>query len=300
MAVARIALVQFRLDRLARTVPIEAPWTAARAAKWDAETVGSYLRRTRISSGIGHDLYEMAVRGLFAAELDDVSFLHLLYLVRAHGSINTLFSIEGGSQENMVDGGAGSIAERVAHELGDAVHLNEAVLSIEQRGDRVVVRSAGRIVSAWHAVVAVPPSTVVEMEFDPVLPDDRAGLLRSAVGGMETKTLVVYDEPFWRADGLRGQTAQPNSPAEVTIDGSPSPGPPGCSHPSHSVSSQSASTRSMRASDDVRCSMPSSRDSVLAPRRHPRSSRPRGGTSRGREAAARRTSRRVPSRATEH
>jgi len=227
MAVATIALAQFRLDRLARTVPIEAPWTAARAAQWDAETIGSYLRRTRISSGIGHDLYEMAVRGLFAAELDDVSFLHLLYLVRAHGSINTLFSIEGGSQENMVDGGAGSIAERVADELGDAVHLNEAVFFISQRGDRVVVRSAGRVVSARHAVVAVPPSTAVEIEFDPVLPDDRAGLLRSAVGGMETKTLVVYDEPFWRADGLSGQTAQPNSPAEVTIDGSPSPGAPG-------------------------------------------------------------------------
>jgi monoamine oxidase len=227
MAVATIALAQFRLDRLAHKVPMEAPWTADRATEWDTETVASYLNRTRISSTIGSDLYEMAVRGLFAADLSDVSFLHLLYLVRAHGSINTLFSIRGGSQENMVDGGAGSIAQRIADGLGDSVRLNEAVRSISQHDDRVVVHATGRSVSARHAVVAVPPATAAEIEFDPTLPGDRTDLLRLAIGGMETKTMLVYDEPFWRADGLSGQTAEPNSAAEVTLDGSPASGKPG-------------------------------------------------------------------------
>ena len=45
-----------------------------------------------------------------ADDLDEVSLLHLLFLVRGHGSINTLFSIENGAQENMVDGGAGQAA----------------------------------------------------------------------------------------------------------------------------------------------------------------------------------------------
>jgi monoamine oxidase len=226
-AVVTIALAQFRIDRLARTVPLEAPWTAARAAKWDAETVASYLSRTRISSSIGGDLYEMAVRGLFAADLNDVSFLHLLYLVRAHGSINTLFSIEGGSQENLVDGGAGSIAQRIADQLGDAIRLNQAVHSISQQDDRVVVNAAGSTVRARHAVVAVPPAIAAEIEFEPSLSRDRLGLLRLAIGGLETKTMLVYDEPFWRDEGLSGQTAEPNSAAEVTIDGSPSSGSPG-------------------------------------------------------------------------
>ena len=64
-------------------------------------------RDNGIRTKIGRDLFEMAVRGLFTGDLNDVSFLHLLFLVRAHGSINTLFSIENGAQENMVDGGAG-------------------------------------------------------------------------------------------------------------------------------------------------------------------------------------------------
>ena len=111
---------------VAKQLPLDAPWTAKRAAEWDAQTVGEYLEHCGIRKGIGHDLFEMAVRGLFTGDLNDVSFLHLLFLVRGHGSINTLFSIEKGAQENMVEGGAGSIARKIADELGDAVHLERA------------------------------------------------------------------------------------------------------------------------------------------------------------------------------
>jgi monoamine oxidase len=52
-------------------------------------------------------------------------------------------------------------------------------------------------------------------------------LYRNDVGGPETKTLIVYDEPFWRAAGYSGQTSQPGSVAEVTIDASPASGTPG-------------------------------------------------------------------------
>ncbi len=227
LAVVTIALAQLRLDRMAKKVPIDTPWTAARAARWDAQTVGSWLEHSGIRTQIGRDLFEMAVRGLFTGDLNDVSFLHLLFLVRAHGSINGLFSIENGSQENMVDGGAGSIAQRVADELGDAVRLNAAVRAISQRDDRVVVDAGAVTVTARRAVVTVPPALALEIAFDPVLPDDRLALYRAAVAGPEAKTIVVYDEPFWRADGFSGQTAGPGSVAEVTLDASPAPGTPG-------------------------------------------------------------------------
>jgi monoamine oxidase len=38
---------------------------------------------------------------------------------------------------------------------------------------------------------------------------------------------VVYDEPFWRADGFSGQSSEPNSASEVTLDASPVAGSPG-------------------------------------------------------------------------
>ena len=212
---------------MAKRFPIDAPWNAKRAEEWDARTVGDFVAHSGIRTKIGRDLFEMAVRGLFTGDLNDTSFLHLLFLVRAHHSLNNLFSIEKGSQENLVVGGAGSIAYRVADDLGDAVHLNAPVRSITQNADHVVVDAGDIVVDARHAVVTVPPTLAAEITFDPVLPADRLALYRAAVAGPESKTLVVYDEPFWRADGFSGQTAEPGSAAEVTLDASPVSGTPG-------------------------------------------------------------------------
>jgi len=226
-AVATIGLAQLRLDRMAKQLPVQTPWTAARAAEWDQRSVGSWLRHSGIRRGIGRDLFEMAVRGLMTGDLDDASLLHLLFLIRAHGSIGTLFSIEDGAQENLVAGGAGTIAHRIAARLGGAVRLGVPVRSVTQRGDGVVVGGDGLEVSAPHVVVTVPPELVLEIAFDPVLPADRRTLYRNAVAGPETKTLVVYDAPFWRADGYSGQSSEPGSASEVTIDATPRDGTPG-------------------------------------------------------------------------
>ena len=101
------------------------------------------------------------------------------------------------------------------------------VRSITQHDDRVEVETDALSVTARHVVVTVPPALVLGIAFDPALPDDRATLYRKAVAGPESKTLVVYDEPFWRSDGFSGQTAGPKSAAEVTLDASPASGSPG-------------------------------------------------------------------------
>jgi monoamine oxidase len=227
LAVISIALAQAKLDWMSKRVPLDAPWTTKRALEWDAHTVAWWLETARIRTTIGRDLFEMAVRGLFTGDLSETSFLHLLFLVRAHGSINTLFSIKNGSQENMVEGGAGSVARRVSDALGDAVRLNAPVRSISQGHDHVVVEADGLTVAAHHVVVSVPPALALEMAWDPELDEDRRALYTAAVAGPETKTLLVYEEPFWRDDGFSGQSAGPRSAAEVTLDATPASGRPG-------------------------------------------------------------------------
>jgi monoamine oxidase len=167
----------------------------------------------------------MAVRGLFAApDMHDVSLLDLLFLVKAHGSIEKLFSIEGGSQENLVEGGMGTFAGRIAEQLGDAVHLGVPVRSVTQDDTGAVVTGESATVRAAAVVIAVPPALASEIRFDPGLGDQRSELYRRAVAGMETKTVVVYDRPFWRESGFSGQSAEPGSLSEVTIDASPADG----------------------------------------------------------------------------
>jgi monoamine oxidase len=226
-AVLTLFLANAKIDRLAKRVPLDAPWAAKRAAEWDAQSVGWFLEHSGVRTTLARDLFESAVRGLFPGDLHDVSFLNLLFLAHAHGSINTLFSISRGSQENLVVGGAGSIAQRVADALGTVIRLGTPVRAIRQTADRVVVEGTGASVSARRAIVTVPPALALDIAFDPVLPPDRVTLYRHSVAGPETKTLLVYDEPFWRAAGLSGQSAEPKSAAEVTIDATPAAGRPG-------------------------------------------------------------------------
>jgi monoamine oxidase len=226
-AVLTIFLAQAKLDRMARRVPVEAPWTARRAAEWDSRSVAWFLERSGIRTTLARDLFDSAVRGLFCGDLNQVSFLNLLFLIRSAGSINALSSIKDGYQENLVAGGAGAIARRVADDLGAAVRLRKPVRAITQHDDYVVVEARDLEVSARRIVVAVPPALALEVAFAPALPPDRAALYRHSTAGPETKTLLVYDQPFWRSGGFSGQSADPKSAAEVTIDATPATGAPG-------------------------------------------------------------------------
>ena len=226
-AVLTIVLAQAKLDRMAKRLPMEAPWTAKHAEEWDSRSVAWFLERSGIRTTIARDLFDSVVRGLFCGDLNQVSFLNMLFLIRASGGFNSLVSITGGYQENLVVGGAGIIARHVADELGAALHLNTPVRAISQRRDHVVVQSAALTVSARDVVVAIPPALALEIAFDPVLPQDRLTLYRHSTAGPETKTLLVYDEPFWRAGGFSGQSAGPKSASEVTLDATPAAGTPG-------------------------------------------------------------------------
>ena len=226
-ALVTIARAQSRINRMAKRVPVEQPWTARDAATWDAATIGSFLEKTKISSSIGRDLFDMAVRGLFATDLNDVSLLHLLFLAHAHGGIDKLFSIEGGAQENMATGGLGAVAELAAQDLGESLRLGAAVRRVVHDDDVVRVAADGCDVVARRLIVSAPPALIPDIDWHPVLPAERRELYSAAVAGVETKTMLVYDAPFWREDGLSGQSAEPGSAAEVTIDASPADGSAG-------------------------------------------------------------------------
>jgi monoamine oxidase len=73
----------------------------------------------------------------------------------------------------------------------------------------------------------MPPGVAARVRFDPPLPADRAELLSSMPGGGMIKVLTVYNDSFWRADGLTGQSVAMHSPIEMTLDASTKSGTPG-------------------------------------------------------------------------
>ncbi|HMW46344.1 MAG TPA: FAD-dependent oxidoreductase, partial [Solirubrobacterales bacterium] len=65
------------------------------------------------------------------------------------------------------------------------------------------------------------------LEYAPIMPALRDGLTQRMVQGTVVKCHAIYDEPFWRADGLSGQATSADGPVSVTFDNSPPSGTPG-------------------------------------------------------------------------
>ena len=124
-----------------------------------------------------------------------------------------MFGVKGGSQDSRVVGGMGAVYGPMAAEIGDSLHLSQPVRRIDQDDDGVTVRSDGMTVRARRAIVAVPIAIASQILYEPMLPVDRSFLHQRMPSGAIYKINIVYDEPFWRADGLSGQSAAPGSPA---------------------------------------------------------------------------------------
>ena len=156
---------------------------------------------------LARDLVEATVRACFAADLSEVSLLNWLFLVRSAGGIESLMNIAGGYQDSQFEGGVGQVPDAMAAELGDGGRAGRA-------GDgRARRRRPGggdgrrrRTVTARRVVLALPRALAAGIRFDPVLPADHALLIHQVPAGTEIKMVAVYDEPFWRDDGVSGAT----------------------------------------------------------------------------------------------
>jgi monoamine oxidase len=124
-------------------------------------------------------------------------------------------------------GGSQRIAQLLARRLGERVVLRSPVRSIQQGRGRVIVTSDRVIVEADQVVVALPPALARRIEFTPALPRAKRRVLESLVPGRLIKWQAVYDEPFWRAQGLSGQGVSDAGPANTTFDNTPPSGSPG-------------------------------------------------------------------------
>ena len=207
-----------RLNAMAKKVPVDAPWDAPKAADWDALSVRAWLSAAHVPTRLARDLIEATVRACFAADLSEVSLLNWLFLVRSANGMESLMNIAGGYQDAQFAGGVGQIPDAMANELGEAVVLGAPVTTVETTGDRVAVTGANCTVSARRVVLALPRALAAGIRFDPALPADHALLIHQVPAGTELKMVAVYDEPFWRHDGVSGATVATDDDIEVTLD----------------------------------------------------------------------------------
>jgi monoamine oxidase len=218
---------QRRLNRLARRVPLEAPWQAPNADALDGQTVASWMRRNLATKG-GLTLLELGIEAVWAAQPEELSLLDLLFYIHSAGNLELMFDTEGGAQQDRFVGGSQRVAVLMAQELPrENLLLAAPVRAIELAGHGVTVHADGATVRARRAIVALAPPLASRIAYDPPLPGYRDQLTQRMPLGTVVKCMAIYDEPFWRAEGLSGQATSDTGPVKVTYDNSPPDGSPG-------------------------------------------------------------------------
>ncbi len=226
-----LAVLIARLDQMSTEVPVAAPYAAPRAGEYDSQSFERWLEANTLTPAT-RKIATVASQPLFGAETDDYSLLFALFYIAAAGNEQTpgtferLINTAGGAQEQRFVGGSQAIATRVARHL-DQVVLGTPVRRIVREGRGLSVEAEGVSVTAERVIVAVPPTIALGIHYEPGLPSSKRRLLRRLRMGNLIKCEAVYDRPFWRDEGLTGQTVSYSSPVGTTYDNTPPDGKPG-------------------------------------------------------------------------
>jgi len=208
------------LSQMSHQVPNDAPWSCSRAKEWDSISLGQWIDNPiHALTQPARDMLRALFIGLFTCEPSEISLLYVLFHIAAAGNdIELQMKVEGGAEQDMVQTGMMSVAQKLEEKIGDRFVFSSPVREILQDENGVTVRSDKAEIKAKRVVVAIPPNLADDIEYTPLLPATRAELLRHMPAGRCIKFVTVYDQPFWRNDGLSGEVTPIDGLISITLD----------------------------------------------------------------------------------
>jgi monoamine oxidase len=218
------------IDQMAATVPVATPWTAPNASEWDSETCATW-GKANLSTAEGQQLFNLAVEAVLSVEAADISFLYFLWYVAQAGGVSPLIGNAGTgtAQDFRVTGGTQLISIKMAEQLGlgKRVLLKNPVRKITQNGKGATVYADNATIHCKQVIVAMPPTLTGAIIYEPQLTAMRRQLCQRIPVGSLIKTIAIYDEPFWRSQGLNGQVTSTQGVVGAMFDACPASGTPG-------------------------------------------------------------------------
>jgi monoamine oxidase len=218
LSLAELAVLQARLSRLRRRVPVDEPWAPAAMTDWDSQTVAAFARRRLRTTG-ARLFVDLATELVFGAEPEELSLLYFLFYLQSGGGLDSLTEFEGGAQQEHFVGGSQQLCDGLAEPLEQSVRLGAAVSGVEQDGEQVLVRMQdGSALAARHAIVAVSPALAGRWHWARALPADRDALAQRMPMGAYMKVVVAFERPWWRDAGLSGIAYADAGPLQMVVD----------------------------------------------------------------------------------
>jgi monoamine oxidase len=222
-SLAELELIITELNEMAATVSDASPWTAAKAAVWDVQTVTQWVE-SQAHTEEAREIIELAIRAVYGEDSGQISLLDLLSAITGvGGNVNTL---TGSAQSLRFVGGPQQMSIDLAARLGRAVHLSSPVRRVDI-AERLTLHTEHAKYHAKHAIFTPPKMVTARIIFSPELPPAYSQYLQRQPNGATIKIQAVYATPFWRTSGLNGSVVSLTGPIQVVYDNSPPDGSPG-------------------------------------------------------------------------
>jgi monoamine oxidase len=227
-----LATVVAQLDQMSTEVPVDAPWTAAKAAQYDSQTLAQWAEANSVTPQF-RQLATTACEPIFGAESRELSLLYVLFYIASSGNetnpgtFERNFNTRQGAQQWRFQGGSQIIPIKMAADLGKQVVLGSPVRRIIQSGGGVQVVSDKVTINAKKVIVAIPPTLAGRIDYTPDLPTQRDAFTQRVPQGALVKAGAVYDKPWWRDKGLNGSSVSTDGLVSATFDDSPEDGSKG-------------------------------------------------------------------------
>ena len=196
------------LDALAAQMDPAQPWTAPFAEELDRQSFTAWLAANSDEPESRDNIAMFIAQAMLTKPAHSFSALQAVHMAASAGSFSNLVDSEFILDKRVV-GGLQLVPLTLAERLGDAVRLGADVERVRWSDDGVEVVAGDLVVSGRHLVVAVPPTVVSRIRFDPPLPTVQREARQHQSFGQVIKLHVTYQEPFWRAAGLSGTVFSP-------------------------------------------------------------------------------------------
>ena len=208
------------LDGLTAEIDPDAPWEHPRARELDGITWRGFLEQLSDDEEARANVALFTAEAMLTKPSHSFSALQSLLMAASAGSFSNLVDADFILDRRVV-GGLQQVPLRLAEALGDDVVLDSPVRRIAWGDDGVTVEADGDLtVVARRVVLAVPPNLYDRVDYVPTLPLRRHVMHQHLSLGLVIKIHAVYDEPFWRADGLSGTAFSPYLPVHEAYDNS--------------------------------------------------------------------------------
>ncbi|NRQ50001.1 flavin monoamine oxidase family protein [Aeromicrobium stalagmiti] len=196
------------LDELSAQMDPARPWEMPGARELDQVTFLAWLEQGSTHAEARDNIAMFIAQAMLTKPAHTFSALQAVQMAASAGSFSNLVDSEFILDKRVI-GGLQQVPLRLAEHLGDAVRTSHDVEKVRWTDAGVTVTSGDLTVTARHLVLAIPPTAVTRVRFEPPLPSIQRETRQHHSFGQVIKVHATYATPFWREAGLSGTAFSP-------------------------------------------------------------------------------------------